>query len=107
MWTWESIITILAVIGSALTIYFNLKKFGDNIKQETAWRTGVNSDMRNLLDRVTDLLNEHKETTTIVRDLIDFKISQSHVNAAVDKEFAAIRTHINEIKDTLKNTKKV
>lgn len=99
--TWEQIVTILAVVGSTFTIYFNLKKFGDNIKLEAVWRTTVNNDLKNVLDKVTELLAEHKDTARLVRELMEAKVKQDHEIEKLQTENKTIWKRLDEYKDRI------
>jgi polyhydroxyalkanoate synthesis regulator phasin len=99
--TLEHIITIFAVVGSALTIYFNLKKFGDNIKKESEWRTSVNHDMKNLLEKVTELLEAHKVTTNLVKDLMEARIRLEGRMEIIEKEQSTVWRKMDERKENI------
>ena len=98
----EHIITILAVAGSALTIYFNLKKFGDNIKTESEWRTTVNRDIRDLIAKVDDMICTHKNTVQLVHDLLKENVSTEHQIKELKNEIDKIWKSFDDIKDELK-----
>lgn len=105
--TWEQIITILAVVGSALTVYFNLKKFGDNIRQEAEWRTTINNDMKNLLEKVTELLASHKDTVKLVQELMEFKTAHQIYDEAQNKEIEKMWKEIDKNRDDIKKLREI
>ena len=104
--TIESIITILAVVGSALTIFFNLRKFGDNIKKEAEWRTGVNIDMKNMLDKMTEMLSAQKDNTLLIRELIEARIRLEHELDKVKRELTTMWKRSDEHQAEIDNLKK-
>ena len=103
----ENIITILAVVGSALTIFLNLRKFGDNIKSEAEWRTGVNIDMKNMLDKMSEMLSAQKDNAVLIRELIEARIKLEHEIDKLKNEQTTIWKRADELKAELEKLKKV
>jgi len=87
---WETIVTLVAVTGSAFTIYFNLKKFGDNIKQEAIWRTDINRDIKSLLEKVNSLIKSLNDTAGSISELITAR-------ARIEQEIDTIKKEQNKM----------
>ena len=94
----ENIVTILTVVGSALAIFFNLRKFGDNIKSEAEWRTGINIDMKNMLNKMTEVLSAQKDNTVLIRELIESRIRIEHEIDKLKGELTTIWKRTDEQK---------
>jgi len=104
--TLSNIITITAVLSSMLAIWWNLHKFGDGIKKETEWRTGITRDMKDVLTQLSSVLQKHDTTVALVNDLLTFKIDQSHINKANDKEHDTLWKRIDSHMATIEDTRK-
>ena len=95
----SQIITILAVISSALSVYFSLRKFGDNIKKDAEWRTEVNFGMKNILDKIQELLISHKNSSDVVNGIIKAQVELGHRQDGFEKEQKLIWGRIDEHKN--------
>ena len=96
--TIENAITILAVIGSALTVYFNFRKFGDRIKDEAEWRTSVNIDMKNMLQKMTEMLASHRDVTELIHGLMEARVKLEHEIDKMKAELKIMWKRIDEQK---------
>ena len=99
--TLAQIITVIAVLGSAMTVYYQLRKFGERMAEEATWRTGVNADMKALLTKIGELLDSQKSTAQVVQSLIEFRIDQNHSNLSTQKELAAAWKKIDAQEDKI------
>ena len=60
MQPWLVIMSAATSLGTLLGVWWNLHKFGDNIRKEAEWRTNVNNELAKLLENVKTLLESHR-----------------------------------------------
>jgi len=98
---WEIMVTILAVISSALAIVPNIRKLSDNIKQEAEWRVGTHSELARLVEKLNDLLEAYKKTSKDVHELIISEVSISRDLESIWKEIGTLWKRTDEHKGEL------
>ena len=103
LFTSGQILTVVTIIGSALTIWWNLHKLGENVKRETAWRTSINIDMKNLLGKVNELLNNFKTTDAAINELKKGQVIVEKDIEAIHKEIKTIWKRTDEHLTSIKN----
>ena len=65
--TLGTIISVLTSVGVVFVAYFNLKKIGDNIRQETEWRAKINVELRKIADEVTKIKLIEQDIHTLIK----------------------------------------
>ena len=98
--TWGAIITIFTVLGGAFAIYLNVKKLTDNIKVEVEWRVAINHDLKNLIERVNDLLGSNKDTASLMRELLEARIKLQYEIASLEKNKELMWKRIDTQRET-------
>jgi len=93
--TIEMIITILAVSCSALTIYYSMKKIGDNIRAETVWRTTTSIDIRSIISTTAEIKLGLKDNSEKIRKLSEETIRQQGEIESLKKELVQITGRID------------
>jgi len=103
--TLNHILVFCTVLGGAFAIYLNIRKLTDNIRAEVEWRITINNDLQNLIEKITELVSAHKDNTTLIRELIEARISLQHEIAALKKTDETMWKRIDEQKDESKQLK--
>ena len=80
--SFEHIITLIAVAGGVFAIYHSIQKIRDQIIGDAVWKTDMQNTLKNLTEKVDDLLIEHKENARTTRELREAKIS---IDLALEK----------------------
>ena len=94
----EAVIMILTMVGSVLAIYLNFRKVGDNIKQDTAWRTKVDSRLDTIASDVKEIKESEKGIVASVKALEKDVLHLSGRIDIVENEAKGLWHNVKELK---------
>lgn len=93
--TLENVITLIALVTSAFSLYWNVVKFNQRTEQETTWKVGLNRDVTDLLSKVSRLLTFQESMTMFVAEFSKFKLENDYAHENLRDEFT---NKYNELK---------
>ena len=95
--TIEMIITIIAVLGSALTVYLSMKRIGDNIRSETEWRTSIRIDLKHISTITTEIKTGQKDNTDKIIKLTEANVKQQGEIEFLKREIEALKRELQHV----------
>jgi len=104
---WSQVLTVIAMLGSVLGIWWNLHKFGENIRKESDWRNEITFNLKRAITDISELVTSLKTVMSVQNELLEFKMKQQTENEADKRERIKLWERIDENRDAIKKVHKI
>ncbi len=104
----NSIMPILALFGSALSLYVTWQKINSKSKDEAVWRALVDDKLQRIVDSVKDLRETEKTNTQLISSLSSDLTAINFILKQHAEDIHALEKKLDELRgDVKENSNKI